>query len=217
MLFMRIKTLLWRWGWISAILCLCFCVTNCSGKQGEPKLELLLQKLDPDAREIIVQLVVTNVGEDPLVIPHLREEGVKQSIMWAGWVYHIQRKNPDEFYGPYGYSWDRPPDFKKQDLIRLKPGEYFSLTLNIADAKWMSPYDKDYRQPRPELVDVAGEYEVNVRLSLGTDSMGESNIPLLLHWTVWQGYSESNTITFVIEQEHQDQPSQEEHNQTLQE
>jgi hypothetical protein len=184
--------------WITILFCL-FCLTACSHQQGIPKLEISLQKLDIVSREIVIQLTVTNVGDSPLVLPQLSKEKLTRAIMWGGWMCSIRRTTVDDFYGVYGWSWRRPPEFKKSDLMTLKPGEVFAIMLDIADAEWMSAFAKDYEQPRPALGEIAGEYAIYIRLGLGSDSTGESNVPLLLHWRVWQGSEKSNIITFVVE------------------
>ena len=161
-------------------------------KQGEPNLELSLQKLDPNAKKVIVRLVVTNVGEHRLIVPRLREYRLKRSVGWGGWGLHITHKQAGFFL----LSARRIPPFKKRHLIDLEPGERFTVNMNIARA-WRSvsvgPADGDSPQ-HPELVSVDGEYEVKVRLSLGNH-----NILPDLQDLVWKGEVESNIIRSAVD------------------
>lgn len=190
------------------ILCMYY-VTLGSGKYGEPKLELSVQNIDLAAKEILVRLVVTNVGKFRLCLPHLREGIVENHTEWAGWIPFIKEQHhAGIFVGP----WQRASHLTFTDLISLAPGEQFAVIMNFAE---MEQFPPDYSPP-PMITDTGGKYEASIRLGLGSDSTGENNIPFYLLWKVWEGGVESNTISFVIEEPQVEQSSQEDAEEVLQ-
>ena len=171
-------------------------------QQGTPELTIAVQKIEPSTKTMLVQLTVTNIGEHRLILPRLKEDLLKQYLVWGG--YHLSISNQDK--QGFGYAWLRPPAFSKKELIELHPKEHFSVTINIADAVyWIERPSKDKEGQYLEVASTPGVYQVKARLRLA-----DENIPTDLRGLVWKGKKESNTITFVVETgEQQDQASQE--------
>jgi hypothetical protein len=178
-------------------------------QQGTPELTIAVQKIEPSIKTILIQLTVKNIGEHRLILPRLEEDQLKQYLVWGGYLLSISNQDKQGF----GYAWLRPPAFSKKELIELHPGEHFSVTINIADARYcIEPPSKDTKGQYLELASTDGAYTVKARLDLADD-----NIPTDLRGLVWKGKKESNTITFVVETgKQQDQASQERKQDTQQ-
>jgi hypothetical protein len=167
-----------------------------AGEQAPLQLQLSLDSVAFITREVRVQLTVTNAGDDRIVIPRVPETLIKLYVGWGGWQLNI--KNHDkQLWGPWVA---RPPHFRKRDLITLEPGAQFSVTINMADVMNMKEAARFMHQkgeePPHELVDTAGEYDVQVRLRLGSP-----DIPFLLFFLsdrIWTGDVRSNTIRVVV-------------------
>lgn len=184
-----------RWS-VVAIAMVCFSsqVSSMEPVEQAPlQLHLSLDTVDFVSREVRVRLTVTNPGNDRIVIPHPRESFIKRSLGWGGWLLKIANHDK-QLLGPWG---GRPPHFRKRDLLTLRPGEQFSVTINIADVKKVGRFmAEEGEKPPPELIDAAGEYEVRIRLSLGSE-----DIPFLLFflpYRIWTGDVRSNTIRFIV-------------------
>ena len=160
-------------------------------EQGSPELMLFLQKVEPSSKIILLQLRIKNVGEYRLVLPRPNENSLKQYVLWGG--YDLSIWNQDEQGFIFGAS--RPPGVSKNELLKLNPGEEFSMTINIADAKhWIKYPSKDTKGDYLELVNTHGEFSVKAHLI-----SHDETIPTDLRKMVWKGKKESNTITFTID------------------
>ena len=160
-----------------------------SGKYGEPKLELSMQKIDLAAKEILVRLVVTNVGKFRLCLPRIREGMLKGHFEWRGWNPVIKEQH---HAGGFAGHWWKRSRTMFTDFLSLAPGKQFAITINLAEMEQFPPDDA----PPPTVITTPGKYEARVRLRLGV----KRHIPALLFWKVWAGRVESNTITFVVEE-----------------
>lgn len=157
-------------------------------KQGSPEIRLSLQSLDPAANEVILQIMVTNVGARPLIIPHLREDRITHYMRWGGWEISIQDQDGRFF----DHDDKRSPQIMKDELVELAPGEHFIVTINIADTQWVRLFEGD-SVPHPELARANGEYTAIVDLQLDNSRLARD----IIH-TVWTGEVESNRLRFVI-------------------
>ncbi|MCP4396039.1 MAG: outer membrane protein assembly factor BamE [bacterium] len=173
--------------YLSLVLVFGVCSGNSFAGRGDLKLELSLKKLDPIAKEIIVQLAVTNNSKYALVIPRLREGLLEKYGAWGGWLLYIR----DQQRAPYLYTTQRSPIFTEQDLIILESKETFMVTINVANT--YNLWSRAHTSKSKQLAGNEGEYQVTARLHLAHE-----NIPGDLKEHVWRGRRESNTIRFVI-------------------
>ena len=158
--------------------------------QGTPELELVLKEVDPIAQRILVELTIRNIGSQPLSLPRITEQRLRDYFIWGGWALHIENSHGELF----GYGQHEGIFFWKPHVIRLQPGSSFSIIINVADAKRITRFEEENTSSPPELARIPGEYHVSVRLNLSRHT-----IPPYLRNTVWKGSLESNTTLVVID------------------
>ena len=171
------------------------CAKSAMKHQQEPQqLELSLAQLDSrNNNEITLQLIVTNVGTCPLVLPHLKEGLLeKYGLLW-GWYLLLEDKDEK----PYFYTFrKRPPRLTKQELIALKPKESFMTLIHVnPDSSWADIRRENLSTPLPE-----GEYRARVFIHL------YRNFPFSpeIKKSIWTGKIYSNTIKIIIDRAKQE-------------
>ena len=194
------KSLFYRWTHLGCVMLLSLCALSniaCDSygakqmKQGTPRLQLSLKENDPERGNIIVELLVENVGSHSLRLPYLQGEHLEEYLAWGGWVLDIQ----DQDLRLFIMGEKRPPLLKKNEMIELKPGEHFTVEVNISGASWFPSNPDDLKIPYPILGKTTAAYE----LSFGLD-VSETTFPPHQLKTLWQGDLESNSLSVTVRQ-----------------